>query len=144
MFYRAGDWDDLQIDLHVSLHVGFKIQFAGIVPVFLEFNGFHFHFRSPSFFSRDHAFSATDFVFIPQLSKHTIESQGPMIWMDHTGQSPKSWVFRILSNFGTNVFDPGTRKFTFFPLRLTTFHMIEHKCLIFLNILFTSWVLPLT
>ena len=38
MFYRAGDWDDLQSDLHVSLKVGFKIQFAGIVPVFLEFN----------------------------------------------------------------------------------------------------------
>ena len=38
MFYRVGDWDDLQIDLHVS-HVGFKIQFVGIVPVFLEFNG---------------------------------------------------------------------------------------------------------
>ena len=34
VFYRVGDWDDLQIDLHVSLHVGFKIQFAGIVPVF--------------------------------------------------------------------------------------------------------------
>ena len=40
MFYRVGDWDGLQIDLHVSLHDGFKIQFAGIVPVFLEFNGF--------------------------------------------------------------------------------------------------------
>ena len=26
------------IDLHVSLHVCFKIQFAGIVPVFLEFS----------------------------------------------------------------------------------------------------------
>ena len=38
MFYRVGDWDDLQIDPHVSLHAGFKIQFAGIVPVFLEFN----------------------------------------------------------------------------------------------------------
>ena len=38
VFYRVGDWDDLQIDLHVSLHDGFKIQFAGIVPVFLEFN----------------------------------------------------------------------------------------------------------
>ena len=33
-FYRAGDW----YDPHVSLHVGLKIQFAGIVPVFLEFN----------------------------------------------------------------------------------------------------------
>ena len=32
------DWDDLEIDLHVSLHDGFKIQLAGIVPVFLEFN----------------------------------------------------------------------------------------------------------
>ena len=31
------NWDDLQIDLYVSLHVGFKIYFAGIVPVFLEF-----------------------------------------------------------------------------------------------------------
>ena len=41
VFYRAGDWDDLQIGLYVSLHVGFKIQFAGIVPVFLEFNGLH-------------------------------------------------------------------------------------------------------
>ena len=30
MFYRAGDWDDLQVDLHVSLHVGFETQFAGI------------------------------------------------------------------------------------------------------------------
>ena len=39
VFYRVGDWDDLQIDLHVSLHVGFEIQFAGVVPVFLEFNG---------------------------------------------------------------------------------------------------------
>ena len=38
MFYRVGDWDDLQIDLHVSFHVGLKIQFAGIVPVILEFN----------------------------------------------------------------------------------------------------------
>ena len=41
VFYRVGDWDDLQIDLHVSLHVGFKIQFAGIVPVLLEFNAPH-------------------------------------------------------------------------------------------------------
>ena len=40
MFYCVGDWDDLQIDLHVSLHDGFKKQFAGIVPVFLEFNGY--------------------------------------------------------------------------------------------------------
>ena len=39
MFYRVGDWNDLQIDLHVSLHIGFKIQFAGIVPFFLELNG---------------------------------------------------------------------------------------------------------
>ena len=39
MLYRVGDWDDLQIDLHVSLHDGFKIQLAGIVPVFSEFNG---------------------------------------------------------------------------------------------------------
>ena len=38
VFYGVGDWDDLQIDPHVSLHDGFKIQFAGIVPVFLEFN----------------------------------------------------------------------------------------------------------
>ena len=39
MFYRVGDWDDLQIDRHVSLHDGFKIQLAGIVSAFLEFNG---------------------------------------------------------------------------------------------------------
>ena len=39
MFYRVGDLDDLQTYLHVSLHVGFKIQFTGIVPVLLEFNG---------------------------------------------------------------------------------------------------------
>ena len=38
MFYCVEDWDDLQIDLHVSFHDGFKIQFAGIIPVFLEFN----------------------------------------------------------------------------------------------------------
>ena len=38
VFYRVGDWDDLQIDLHVSLHVGFKIQFVSIVPISLEFN----------------------------------------------------------------------------------------------------------
>ena len=40
MFYRVGDWDDLQIDLRVSLHDDFKIQFVGIVPVFLEFNAY--------------------------------------------------------------------------------------------------------
>ena len=40
VFYHVEDWDDLQIDLHVSLLVGFKIQLAGIVPVFLEFNGY--------------------------------------------------------------------------------------------------------
>ena len=39
-FLSRRDWDDLYIDLHASLHVGFKIQFAGIVPVLLEFNGF--------------------------------------------------------------------------------------------------------
>ena len=39
VFYRVGGWHDLKIDLHVNLHVGFKIQFADIVPVFLEFNG---------------------------------------------------------------------------------------------------------
>ena len=39
VFYRVGHWDDLQIDLHFSLHDGFEIQFVGIVPVFLEFNG---------------------------------------------------------------------------------------------------------
>ena len=39
VFYRVGDGVELQIDLHVSLYVGFKIQFAGIVSVFLEFNG---------------------------------------------------------------------------------------------------------
>ena len=38
VFYRVGDWDDLQIDPHVSLHNGFKKQFASIVPVFLELN----------------------------------------------------------------------------------------------------------
>ena len=30
---RTGD------DLHVSLHKGFKIRFAGIVPGFIEFTG---------------------------------------------------------------------------------------------------------
>ena len=30
---RTGD------DLHVSLHKGFKIRLAGIVPVFIEFTG---------------------------------------------------------------------------------------------------------
>ena len=39
VFYCVRDWDDQQIDLHVSIHDGFKIQFAGIVSVFLEFNG---------------------------------------------------------------------------------------------------------
>ena len=39
VFYRVGDWDDLQIDLHVSIHDGLKIQFASIVPVFLGLNG---------------------------------------------------------------------------------------------------------
>ena len=34
-----GDWDGLQFNPHVSLLAGFKIQFAGIVPVFSEFNG---------------------------------------------------------------------------------------------------------
>ena len=34
VFYHVGDWDDLQIDLHVSLHVGFKIQFTGVVQCF--------------------------------------------------------------------------------------------------------------
>ena len=38
--YRVGDWGDLQIDVHVNLHDGFKTQFTGIVPVFLEFNGY--------------------------------------------------------------------------------------------------------
>ena len=38
VFYRVGDWDDSQIDPHVTLNDGFKIKFAGIVPVFLEFN----------------------------------------------------------------------------------------------------------
>ena len=36
VFYRIGYWDDLQIDPHVSLRDGFKMQFAGIVPVILE------------------------------------------------------------------------------------------------------------
>ena len=39
MFYGVGDFDDQQINLHVNLHVGFKIQFAGIISVFYEFNG---------------------------------------------------------------------------------------------------------
>ena len=39
VFYRVGDWDDLQIDPHDNLHDGSKIQFAGIFSVFLEFNG---------------------------------------------------------------------------------------------------------
>ena len=39
VFCCVGDWDDLRIDLYVSPHDGFEIQFAGIVPVFLEFNG---------------------------------------------------------------------------------------------------------
>ena len=39
VFVRVGDWDDLQVDQNVSFHVGFKIQFAGNVPVFLEFSG---------------------------------------------------------------------------------------------------------
>ena len=38
VFYQVGNWGYLQINRHVSLHVGFKIQFAVIVPVFLEFN----------------------------------------------------------------------------------------------------------
>ena len=38
VFYRVGDWDDLQFNPHVSLHVGFKIQFAGIVLVFSQFD----------------------------------------------------------------------------------------------------------
>ena len=38
VFYSIGDWDDLQIDQHVILHDSFKIQFVGIVQVFLEFN----------------------------------------------------------------------------------------------------------
>ena len=41
VFYRPGDWVDLQIDPHVSLHDGFKIQFAGIVPVVLELNAWN-------------------------------------------------------------------------------------------------------
>ena len=39
VFYRVGNWNDLQFDPHVSLRAGFKIQFAGIVPDFLEFHG---------------------------------------------------------------------------------------------------------
>ena len=34
---RTGD------DLHVSLHKGFKIRLAGIVPVFIEFTGWKGH-----------------------------------------------------------------------------------------------------
>ena len=30
VFDRLGDWDDLQIDQHVNLHVGIKIQCGGI------------------------------------------------------------------------------------------------------------------
>ena len=37
---RTGD------DLHVSLHKGFKIRLAGIVPVSLEFTAFNQHFYS--------------------------------------------------------------------------------------------------
>ena len=32
--YRVGDWDDLEVDLHVCLHVTFRLHFAGIVSVF--------------------------------------------------------------------------------------------------------------
>ena len=35
VLYRVGDWDDLEIDLHVSLHGGFEKRLADIVPVFL-------------------------------------------------------------------------------------------------------------
>ena len=55
MFYRVGDWDDLLIELLVSLHVRFQIQFAGIVPVFLEFNVLLETFRSTFFFRRQTA-----------------------------------------------------------------------------------------
>ena len=34
VFYRAGEWDDLQFDLQASVHGGVEIQFVGIVPVF--------------------------------------------------------------------------------------------------------------
>ena len=37
------DWDDMQIDLKVNLHVGFKIRFECVVPVFLELNGSKWH-----------------------------------------------------------------------------------------------------
>ena len=39
---RTGD------DLHVSLHKGFKIRLAGIVPVFIEFTGKYMALLSPS------------------------------------------------------------------------------------------------
>ena len=35
-------------DLHVSLHKGFKIRLAGIVPVFIEFTGIVQYSPSPS------------------------------------------------------------------------------------------------
>ena len=38
MFYHTGDWGDQLIDCYVSVDVGIKIQFIGIVPVILEFN----------------------------------------------------------------------------------------------------------
>ena len=41
VFYRLGDWDDLQIGLNVSLHDDFEIQFTGLVPVFSEFSGLY-------------------------------------------------------------------------------------------------------
>ena len=47
LFYRVGDWDDLQIYLNVSLHDGFKIQFAGVIPVFLDFNGWDVRLAPP-------------------------------------------------------------------------------------------------
>ena len=38
MYYHIGDWGDQHIDFHVSLDVGIKILFIGIVAVILEFN----------------------------------------------------------------------------------------------------------
>ena len=38
MFYHVGDWGDQHINFDISLDVGMKIQFIGIVAVILEFN----------------------------------------------------------------------------------------------------------
>ena len=38
IFCRVEKWDDMQIDLHVSLHVDFTMQYVGILQDVLEFN----------------------------------------------------------------------------------------------------------